>query len=137
MKVKKITASNFQGFGKIIDYSLSRNQAKKNLFCIVLSENRPVGWRVAYLVLRDKKIDTMEAHPDTYETFEPVKGKSLIYLATSKNKSRIECFLLDRPVILKKGIWHAVVTLGKESEIKITENASVKLVYWKLDNFLK
>ncbi len=30
-----------------------------------------------------------------------------------------------RPVILKKGIWHEVVTLADETEIKLTENANI------------
>jgi hypothetical protein len=38
---------------------------------------------------------------------------------------------LDKPVILKKGLWHGVVALGDEADIKITENASVRCVYWK------
>ena len=39
---------------------------------------------------------------------------------------------LDRPVVLRKGVWHGIITLGKESEVKITENAHVRCVYWQL-----
>ncbi len=80
-------------------------------------------------MVRDKEITKLEQHPDSLESFEPVSGRSLLYLAAGKEASKIECFHLSKPIILKKGIWHGVVTLDRESEIKITENAKVKSIY--------
>lgn len=98
----------------------------------MLKETGRVGWRIAYLIVRDKVIYRLEQHPGTFESFEPVKGETLLYLARNRNSKKIECFYLDKPVILDKGVWHAVATLNGESEIKITENSKVKCIYWCL-----
>lgn len=128
--IKKINAENFRLYGSIIGYPADRRRnAKKNLFCVVRKERKKVGWRICYLVVRDKVINKLEQHPDTFESFEPVKGRSLLFLARPGAPGRVECFLLDVPVVLNKGIWHGVVTQTKESEIKITENAEVKCIY--------
>ncbi len=132
---KKITARNFKPYGWLIGYPDKNSQSpKRNLFRIVLREKEKTGWRIAYLIVRDKTFDRLERHIDSFESFEPVKGESLIYLARAKQIDKIECFYLDAPVILKKNIWHAVVTKSRESEIKITENAKVKCGYWLLKN---
>ena len=133
LQAKKITAQGFRRFGWVIEYPHKSSQpADKTLFTIILKENKRVGWRIAYLLLRERTLRRLEAHPDSFESFEPVKGKTLLYVATKKNASGIRCFLLERPIILKKGIWHDVVTLGRESEIKICENAQVQCLYWYL-----
>ncbi|MGE5197870.1 MAG: hypothetical protein ACM3IL_05125 [Deltaproteobacteria bacterium] len=131
--VNKIDAKKFSRYGWVIDYRRKNSEdKKKNLFQVILTENKNCGWRIGYLVVRDKSIDKLEQHPHTFETFEPVKGRCLLYLADLKDPDGIDCFYLDRPVILKKGVWHGLVTVGSESEIKITENARVRSVYWPL-----
>ena len=131
--IKKINPYNFRQYGWIIAHPRKNTHGKrKNLFHIVVKETGNRGWRIAYLIVRDKTIDRLEQHPGTFESFEPVSGRSILYLTKEKNPKAIAAFYLDRPVILKKGIWHGVVTRGKESEIKITENARVKSAYWRL-----
>jgi ureidoglycolate hydrolase len=131
--IRKISPNNFRRYGWIIAHPRKNSHGKrKNLFHVVVRETGSCGWRIAFLIVRDKAIDRMERHPGTFESFEPVSGRSILYLASDKNPKAIAAFSLDRPVILKKDIWHGVVTLGKESEIKITENARVKSVYWRL-----
>lgn len=133
MKAKKITKENFRRYGWIIEYPGKHLKSKKhNLFRIVLEEPAAFGWRIAYLIVRDKKIDRLEHHPASFESFEPVRGKSLLFVASGKIPKGIECFLLDKPVILKKKIWHGIVTLGREAEVKLTENAQVDCVYLPL-----
>ncbi|MFA5059390.1 MAG: ureidoglycolate lyase [Candidatus Omnitrophota bacterium] len=130
IKAKKITADNFRPYGRVIFYPGKAKKSKKvNLFRIVVKEPVYRGWRIAYLILRDKMIKRLEQHPHSFESFEPVTGQTLLYVARKPRKNHIKCFYLDRPIILKKGIWHGVVTLSKESEIKLTENASVRCVY--------
>ena len=130
---KKINIKSFLPYGRVIEYARKKSgSGKKNLFCVILKELGPLGWRIAYLIVRDKAINKLEQHPDSYESFEPMRGESLLYLAHPRNPAKIECFILDRPVILNKGVWHGVVTLGSESEIKITENAQVKCVYRRI-----
>lgn len=131
--IKKITPQNFKSFGHIIHHPQKDLHGKEeNLFHIVLKEENTVGWRIAYLIVRDKTIDKLEQHPQTFESFEPVSGKALLYVAREKDPKQIHCFDLDKPVILGKGIWHGVVTLNGDSEIKITENADVDCIYWEL-----
>lgn len=133
LMVKKITTKNFVSFGRLIHHPSRHFKSKKrNLFCIVCKEPKNVGWRIAYLIVRDKIINRLEQHPHTFESFEPVAGRTILYVAREKKPAQIHCFNLDRPVILNKGIWHGVVTIGGESEIKITENAKVNCIYWKL-----
>ncbi len=91
-----------------------------------------MGWRIAYLTVRDETINKLEQHQQTFESFEPVSGRAILYVAKEKDPKLIRCFILDKPVILDKGIWHGVVTLNGDSEIKITENANVDCIYWKL-----
>ena len=131
--IDSITRKAFLRYGWIIEFPLKgAHPTHKNLFRVVKSETNPVGWRIAYLVIRDKKINKLEQHIDTFESFEPVRGRSLFFVADKKESGAIRCFYLDKPVILKKGIWHGIITLGQEAEIKITENARVKSIYWKL-----
>ena len=128
-----MTSQNFHPYGCLIHYPNKAQKGKKrNLFRIVLSENQSKGWRIAYLIVRDQSIKKLECHPHSYESFEPVIGKSWLYVARKKDPKAIKCFYLDRPIILNKGIWHGVVTKTFESEIKLTENAKVGCVYWSL-----
>ncbi len=137
LTIQSLTPKTFQPYGWIIGYPKKHLKGtKRNLWRIVLTETQKTGWRIAYLVLRDKRIKRLECHPNTFESFEPVVGKSLIYVATKKDPKSIQCFELTHPIILKKGIWHGVVTLTPETEIKITENAKVKCVYWQLGKVL-
>jgi len=136
--VRRISAHEFRQYGWVIEFPKKASKDKSiNLFRIVRRESGNCGWRIAYLVVRDKAIKRLEQHVETFESFEPVAGRSLLYVADRKDPGRIECFRLERPVILKKGIWHGVVTEGDEAEIKITENAKVKCIYWKLGFILR
>lgn len=137
-EIKEVNAKNIRPFGRVIEYPrLKSENSGKTLFRKVIVEPLAVGWRIIYLVVRDKSIDRLEQHQHTYESFEPVSGRSLIFLAGKSSLRDISCFYLNRPVVLNKGIWHAVVTLDKQAEIKITENAKVKSRYWKLGIRLK
>jgi ureidoglycolate hydrolase len=130
-KPKLITRENFRRFGWIIELPDRKVSKTENLFKIIVRQPKQ-GWRVAYLVVRDRVISRLEQHPESLESFEPVKGKGLLFLTTKKDSASIECFTLDRPVILKKGVWHGVVSLSREFDVKIVENASVRCVYWSL-----
>ncbi|MCA9398315.1 MAG: hypothetical protein KC618_01110 [Candidatus Omnitrophica bacterium] len=129
--MQKITQKSFRRYGRLIHYPAKNTKGTvRNLWRIVYTEKAKVGWRVAYLVLRDKSIGRMECHPYSDETFEPVKGKALLFVSKTRDFNDVECFLLDQPVILFKGIWHGLITLGAETEIKITENSKVTCRYW-------
>lgn len=131
--IQSLTAKSFQRYGKIIAYPKKEGKgAVRNLWRIVHTVPEPAGWRVAYLVLRDKSIGRMECHPDSDETFEPVTGQALFFVSRDKDLQAVECFRLDRPVILRRGIWHGLISLTPETEIKIIENNTVACRYWPL-----
>jgi len=124
---KKITRANFKKYGYIIDWQGKENKKGNNQFRIVINDSDVMGWRIAYLIVREKQVDFLEQHPFSYESFEPVKGQAVLYLSKGKTPGKIESFFLDKPVVLKKGIWHAITTISKQTEVKITENNSVQL----------
>ncbi|MDD5069650.1 MAG: hypothetical protein PHV17_02880 [Candidatus Omnitrophica bacterium] len=136
-KIYKITTESFQPFGKVIEFPKSKkNQKRNNLFHIVLTEKKATGWRIAYLIIRDKQIKVLEHHPMSFESFEPLYGETLLYVCKRTDFSDIKCFLLDKPVILNKGLWHGVTAQSYESAVKISENAKVRCVYKELDFYL-
>ncbi|MFC1510521.1 hypothetical protein ACFL49_02560 [Candidatus Omnitrophota bacterium] len=129
--VKSLTAASFKAFGRMIEYpSKEQKGLKRNLWRIVHTSVAKTGWRIAYLVLRDKTCGRLEMHPGSDETFEPIKGRALFFVAKNKRLEDVECFLLDRPIVLFKGVWHGLIALDPEAEIKIVENSQVTCRYW-------
>lgn len=131
MTPKSPTQQNFRCYGKLIDYPNKTSKGtKRNLWRIVHTSDAKTGWRVAYLILRDKTIGQMGCHPASDETFEPIKGRAVLFVSTKKDLSAIEAFVLDKPLIVYKGIWHNLISLTPETEIKITENAKMTSRAW-------
>ncbi|MBN1868996.1 MAG: hypothetical protein JW847_00235 [Candidatus Omnitrophica bacterium] len=125
--------NNFKKYGKIIEYPDKGSKGTvRNLWRIVHTEPAETGWRAAYLILRDKTIGRMECHPQSDETLEPIKGRARLFVSRDQDPGKIECFTLDKPVILNKGVWHGLISLTPETEIKIFENNYVSCCYWKL-----
>lgn len=131
MRLRALSSGNFKPYGLIIEYPKKGASKKGNLFKIIIRQPG-LGWRIAYLVVRDKSIVRMESHPSSLESFEPCGGKTMLFVSKKKDPVKIDCFILDKPVILKRGVWHGVIALGGESEIKIVENSRVKSLYWRL-----
>ena len=129
-KVKKLTHKSIKPYGRIIDSGCVKDDGKGNRFGIFLKE-KSSGWRIGYLIVRDRSITRVEYH-DTLETFEPVIGKCIIALASSCKPEKPEVFLLDKPIVLNKGIWHDVAAISKRAEIKIVENIDVDGGYYYL-----
>lgn len=133
---KKVTKSNFKKYGYIIQWQGKENKKEKNQFRIVVNDSKAAGWRIAYLIVRERKVDWLEQHPCSFESFEPLSGRAILHVSKEKNPKTVESFMLDKPIILYKGIWHSVVCLGKEAHIKITENNQVNLIKRKLGYIL-
>ncbi len=132
MKLHKLTHKSIRPYGHIIDAACVRHKPGDNGFGIIYKE-RSSGWRIAYLVVKKTVMTRLENHPNTAETFEPVKGRAAIALASHKSPKKFRVFLLDKPVVLKKGVWHSIAALTKKCEIKICEGLKVREVYHKLD----
>lgn len=129
-KLHKLTHDSIKPYGYIIDARCVKDDGKGNRFGILLKE-KSNGWRIGYLVVRDRSIKRVEYH-DTLETFEPVSGSCMIALASHDAPEKLKLFLLDKPVVLKKGIWHDVAAISKKAEIKIVENIDVDGEYYYL-----
>ena len=126
-----ITSQSFRRYGTVIDYPGKTGKGtKRNLWRIIHRAPNGNGWRVAYLVLRDKSIGRLECHPHSDETFEPINGRALLFVATDRRLRDVACFWLDTPVVVRKGIWHGLITHTRETEIKITENLKINCRYW-------
>lgn len=125
MKIYKLTHNAIKPYGYIIDSRCVKDIPGKDAFGILLRE-RSRGWRIGYLIVREKKAKMIEEHPDSLETFEPVKGRAVLALAAYRDPLKLKFFLLDKPVVVKKKVWHGIVTISKKSEIKIFENIEVK-----------
>jgi ureidoglycolate hydrolase len=130
-KIYKLTHKNIKPYGWIIDSAFVKDSGRGNAFGILIKE-KAKGWRIAYLIVRAKSIKRLENHPDSLETFEPVAGRTVIALARPRSPEKFKLFHLDKPVVLKKKVWHDVATLSERSDIKIVENMEVKCVYKKL-----
>ena len=135
MRVKKLTARSIKPYGRIIDKSCVKDDGRGNRFGILLKEPSR-GWRIGYLILRDKSIKRLERHTDSLETFEPVTGKAIIALAKAGSPNSAELFFLDKPVVVNKSVWHEVLAVSPKCEIKIFENIEVKTEYYSLNKKL-
>lgn len=131
MKIQKLTHKNIKPYGWIIDSGFMKDDGNGDKFSVLIKE-KSRGWRIGYLILRKKKLRKLENHPDSLETFEPVKGKTMIALADNKSPHKFKAFLLDKPIVVKKGVWHNVAAVSGRCEIKIFENLDVKTVYTDL-----
>ena len=137
IKLKKLTAVNFKKYGQIIEWQGPENKKENNQFRIVIRDPKVRGWRIAYLIVREKHINFLEKHPYSFESFEPIKGKAILYVSNEKVPQSIEAFTLDKPIVLLKGIWHNVLSCTKETHIKITENNEVQLIKHMLSQTIK
>jgi ureidoglycolate hydrolase len=128
MKIRKLTHAAIAPYGRIIDRSFLKDDGSGDKYGVLLKE-RSAGWRIGYLILRKRAMYRLEQHPDSLETFEPVKGRAVIAFAAKGRPDDIKLFFLDKPVVIKKGVWHEVFAISGECELKIFENDEVKTKY--------
>lgn len=117
----------FAPYGKIIEPLSGKLEGSEDdwkFYVIVEEPSSP--WRIGYFLPKIKALKKLECHPNTLESFEPVSGISVIILAKEETPQSPQAFLLDKPVILEKGIWHGVISLSENVEIKIIENLEVQ-----------
>ncbi len=122
-KVKCINKDNFEKYGYILDFSGSEKNGWEILF-----KEKSNGFRIAIFEIDRHSAKRIERHPDSMETFEPISGTSLLILA-DKDPDKFDVFLLDKPICLKKGIWHEVISISEKSKFKIVENDEVICEY--------
>lgn len=128
MRVESITREAFEPFGTVLEFP---EGFEGNFRIVDTEEEKP--WRVAVFRYSNKEIKKIENHPSSKESFEPLKGLTVLLVAEHDTPEDYRAFVLDKPVCLKKGIWHQTLSLTPEAEVKITENLDVEAVFYEYE----
>ncbi|WP_432627108.1 ureidoglycolate lyase [Brotaphodocola sp.] len=126
-EIERITVENFAPFGSVIEFPKDNHD---NFYIVETEETEP--WRLAVFRYSNHEIQRIERHPTSKESFEPLSGTTLLLTAETDTPENYHIFLLDRPICLKKNIWHQVLSLSDEAVVKITENREVESVFYDL-----
>lgn len=126
-KIESITREAFAPYGSVIEFSPDF----EGIYEIVETEDvKP--WILAVFRYTNKTIQRIENHPTSMETFEPLSGVTVLIVAEHDTPEEYRAFVLDKPVCLKKGVWHQVLSLTPEACVKITENKDVYSEFYDL-----
>lgn len=127
-ELQSITREKFEKFGTVLEFPEDWNS---NFYIVDTEEEQP--WRVAVFRYSNKAIKVIENHPTSKESFEPLRGITVLLVAEHETPEEYCAFILDKPICLKKGIWHQVLALTPDAEVKITENLEVESVFYEYD----
>lgn len=127
VKIESITRENFAPFGTVIEFSPDFD----GIYEILETEDEK-PWILAVFRYTNKTIQRIENHPTSMETFEPLSGVTVLLVAEHETPENYKAFVLDKPVCLKKGVWHQVLSLTPSAEVKITENKDVYSEFYDL-----
>lgn len=125
--VESITREKFAPFGSVIEFSADFQGEYE-----ILETEEIKPWILAVYRYTRKSIRRIENHPTSMETFEPLTGVTVLLVAEHDTPENYKAFILDKPVCLKKGTWHQVLSLTPQAEVKITENRDVYSEYYDL-----
>lgn len=126
--LQSVQRETFLPYGEVLEFPAGIEET----FCIITTEEKE-PWRPAVFRYTNKEIQRMECHPTSRESFEPLHGLTVLVVATHENPEEYEAFILDKPVCLKKGIWHQVLALTEEAQVKIVENLEVQSEFYDLE----
>ena len=102
---------------------------------------RASGWQIGFLVCTCRKLHRLERHPNTAEVFCPLEGEALLVVVGERfggdrmsgdgpaadptdsappprhasggpSSNPAMGFLLDRPIVFNRGVWHGVISLA-------------------------
>ena len=130
--LQSVQRETFLTYGEVLEFPAGIEET----FCIITTEEKE-PWRLAVFRYTNKEIQRMECHPTSRESFEPLHGLTVLVVATHENPEEYEAFILDKPVCLKKGIWHQVLALTEEAQVKIVENLEVKSEFYDLEKEIR
>lgn len=130
--IENITPDSFKEFGVVLDFS---PEFPAEFEILVREADHP--WRMAVYRPSKRVCKFLENHPGSIESFEPVRGTSLILVAANADPEGFRIFLLDKPVCLGKGVWHNVIPLSDDVLIRVNENLEVAAEFHKFENGLE
>jgi len=125
--IRQLNEKSFRKYGGMLEPA-----DKTKVFTVLCGDKEAAGWRIGYVILGQDNVKSLEAHPESFETFEPVAGTTILLVAEAKSPDNIEAFLLDKGVIVNKNIWHGLCVLSSKAEVKVTENFEVESVFHTL-----
>jgi len=132
IELENITSENFTPFGDVLEFP---PYVSSDFHIFVREYNDP--WRLALLRFSRHSVEKMENHPESRESFEPLEGSAVLFVAEHEHPEKIHAFFLDKPICLYKGIWHDVLALSANAKVKITENLKVTSEYHYLEKPLR
>ena len=127
-RLQSVHKENFAKYGRALEFSADCRES----FEIVITEERE-PWRLAVFRYRNKSVKRLECHPTSLESFETLNGLTVLIVAEHDRPAEYEAFLLDKPVCLYKGIWHQVLSVTDEAQVKIAENLEVNSEFYDLE----
>ncbi|MDO4323409.1 MAG: ureidoglycolate lyase [Lachnospiraceae bacterium] len=125
--LESITREAFAPFGSVIEFTPGFDGSYE-----ILETEEEKPWILAVFRYTNKTIQRIENHPTSMETFEPLSGVTVLLVAEHGTPEDYKAFVLDKPVCLKKGTWHQVLSLTPSAEVKITENKDVYSEFYDL-----
>ena len=128
-RLESIHKETFEKYGKVLEFS---DQCTEPFEIVITEEKEP--WRLAVFRYRNKTVKRMECHPLSLESFEPLTGLTVLIVAEPGHPEEYRAFILDKPVCLYKGIWHQVLSLTDEAQVKIAENLEVVSEFHDLEH---
>lgn len=128
VKVESITKETFKPYGTVLEFP---DTCQENFYIVDTEESQP--WRIAVFRYTNKEIHRIENHKTSKESFEPLEGITILLVAKHETPNEYKAFVLDKPVCLKKGIWHQVMALTESAQVKITENLEVESEFYDLE----
>lgn len=123
--IESVSAAAFRPFGTVLEFLPGDTS---NFYIVDTEPEHP--WRVAVFRYSNKEIRKIECHPSSKESFEPLQGITVLLVAQHETPEDCHAFILDKPVVLAKGIWHQTLSLTPEAQVKITENKEVESVFY-------
>ena len=136
--IKYLTHENFEKYGRILMPNEEDMKRYPQGRFYILEKAESKGWRMAYLEDSSRERVFLSNHPNTKETFEPLDGMAVLVVAPPKEPEAIEAFILDKPILLKEGVWHSEpLVFSKKVLIRINENLEVESEYYLLPYKIK
>ncbi len=126
--IESVSATAFRPFGKVLEFLPGDTS---NFYIADTEPENP--WRVAVFRYSNREIRKIECHPGSKESFEPLQGITVLLVAEHDSPEDCRAFILDKPVVLAKGVWHQTLSLTPEASVKITENLEVESVFYIYD----
>ena len=111
----------FAAYGSVLPTCGSENT---EIFC----NTEQTGWRMMELLIYDHAVEQMSLHDNTPEGFIPLSGVTVLKVANRDDFSDCKTFLLDRPFVINKSVWHGLAAISENSQVLVVENSKVNLV---------